>query len=76
MQKIVTREEPEIIEAVRKHGFVIFDKKDFDLNIIGVRNLSSRRGNVFDDEIHILYRERGFWCMNTEKPPPNQVVTT
>ena len=61
MQKIVTREEPEIIEAVRKHGFVIFDKKDFDLNIIGVRNLSSRRGNVFDDEIHIIYRERGFW---------------
>jgi len=61
MEKIISREEPEIIEAVRKHGFKVFMTKDFDLNIIGVRNLSSRQGNLFDDEIHIIYRERGFW---------------
>ena len=39
----------------------VFDSKDFDLNIIGVRNLNSTRANLFDDEIHIVYKERGFW---------------
>ena len=61
MEKIITRDEPQIIKDVRSHGFVVFDKKDFDLNIIGIRNLSARKANLFDDEIHIIYRERGFW---------------
>lgn len=61
MNKLVSRDEPEIITAVKRHGFKVFEKKDFDLNIIGIRNLSSTKANLFDDEIHILYRERGFW---------------
>ena len=61
MQKRVYREEPHIIQKVREHGFKVFDKQDFDLNIIGVRNLQSKRANLFDDEIHIIYKERGFW---------------
>lgn len=61
MEKRVSRDEPQIIETVRRHNYAVFDKKDFDLNIIGIRNVSSVRANLFDDEIHILYRERGFW---------------
>lgn len=53
--------EPPIITKVREHGFKVFDKLDFDLNIIGVRNMNSKEANLFDDEIHIIYRERGFW---------------
>lgn len=61
MQKRVYRQEPLIITKVKQHGFKVFQTKDYDLNIIGVRNLSSRQANLFDDEIHIIYRERGFW---------------
>lgn len=61
MQKRISREEPDIIKTVRDHGFAVFDSKDYDLNIIGVRNLSSKEGNLFDDELHIIYKERGFW---------------
>lgn len=61
MQKRVTREQPAIITKVKQLGFVVFEDKDFDLNIIGVRNMSSKEANLFDDEIHIIYKERGFW---------------
>ena len=61
MQKRVTRDEPAIITKVKQLGFKVFEDKDFDLNIIGVRNMSSKEVNLFDDEIHIIYRERGFW---------------
>ena len=61
MYKEISREEPQIIQLVKAQGFKVFEKKDFDLNIIGIRNLSSTRANLFDDEIHILYKERGFW---------------
>lgn len=61
MYKEISRDEPEIIKWVKAQGFKVFEKKDFDLNIIGIRNLSSTKANLFDDEIHILYKERGFW---------------
>ena len=61
MQKRVTREEPAIITKVKQLGFKVFEDKDHDLNIIGVRNMSSKEANLFDDEIHIIYKERGFW---------------
>ena len=57
MQKRVTRDEPAIITKVKQLGFKVFEDKDFDLNIIGIRNMSSKEANLFDDEIHIIYRE-------------------
>lgn len=61
MQKRITREQPLIITKVKELGYAVFEKKDFDLNIIGIRNMSSTKSNLFDDEIHIIYKERGFW---------------
>ena len=61
MQKRVTRDEPAVITIVKQHGFKVFEDKDFDLNIVGVRNMNSKEVNLFDDEIHIIYKERGFW---------------
>jgi len=60
-KRIYRDEEPPVIKRMRELGFKVFDTKDFDLNIIGVRNLNSTRANLFDDEIHIVYKERGFW---------------
>ena len=56
MYKEIYREEPEIIKMVKSHGFKVFENKDFDMNIIGIRNLSSTNANLLDEEIHIVYR--------------------
>ena len=56
----VNGERPEILDRVVELGFVIFDKEDFDLNIIGERNPNGE-ADKFDDWIHVLYLERGIW---------------
>ena len=57
-----TREQVE--SAVKAKGYVWFDgPKDFDVNIVGIRNvLPGRRvTNVFDDWLTISYKENGAW---------------
>ena len=59
-----TREQ--ILYAVRDKGYVWFydnDNKDYDVNIVGVRN-SKTKGkvtNAFDDKITISYKIDGEW---------------
>ena len=58
-------EYPEVLKAVEKHGFLVFNDGDYDLNIIGIRNVKSPKNNQFDDEIVIAYTINGKWF--TEK---------
>lgn len=59
-----TREQIE--RAVKAKGYVWFDdmaNKGFDVNIVGVRNLTVGRKvtNVFDDYLTVSYKEDGVW---------------
>lgn len=57
-----TREQIE--RAVKAKGYVWFNSsKDYDVNIVGIRNSSTENqvSNVFDDEITISYKLNGEW---------------
>jgi hypothetical protein len=59
-----TREQIELV--VKRKGFKWFDDtgaKNFDVNIIGIRNSSVGQSvtNLFDDRITISYKENGQW---------------
>jgi hypothetical protein len=54
----------EIIEkAVKDKGYLWFEKGDYNLNIVGVRNHTKGMAatNLFDDYITISYKELGEW---------------
>lgn len=53
-----------IEKALKSKGYVWFEgSKDFDLNIVGVRNSDTgdKVTNVFDDVITLSYKENGEW---------------
>jgi hypothetical protein len=57
-----TREKIE--SAVKSKGYVWFEgAKDFDVNIVGVRNSATgdKVTNVFDDTMTVSYKENGEW---------------
>ncbi len=57
-----TREQIEI--AVKKKGYVWFEgTKDYDVNIVGIRNLQPGKHvtNLFDDTLTISYKKDGVW---------------
>lgn len=56
-----TREQIE--KAVKTKGYAWFESGDYNVNIVGVRNLSAgaRVTNVFDDLLTISYKEKGVW---------------
>lgn len=57
-----TREKVE--KAVKAKGYAWFDSgKDFQLNIVGIRNKTSwnKVTNVFDDTLFVAYKENGLW---------------
>ena len=54
----------QIEESIKAKGYVWFDgDKDFDVNIVGVRNSATGQKvtNVFDDVITLSYKEDGEW---------------
>tara|TARA_R110000868_G_scaffold224868_1_gene477053 strand:+ start:101 stop:700 length:600 start_codon:yes stop_codon:yes gene_type:complete len=54
----------QIEKAVKSKGHVWFEgAKDYDLNIVGVRNSSTGNAvtNVFDDSITVSFKENGAW---------------
>jgi len=54
----------QIEKAVKAKGHVWFEGvKDFDVNIVGVRNTlpGSKVTNLFDDTITVSYKENGVW---------------
>lgn len=46
-----------------RHGYVLFDKGDYNLNLIGVRR-SNNVANEFDDFFVTLYKVKGAWRYN------------
>jgi hypothetical protein len=52
-----------IEKAVKSLGYNWFEKGDFNVNIVGVRNSSTKDKvtNLFDDFITISYKENGVW---------------
>ena len=60
----------EIIEkAVTSKGHLWFEKGDYNLNIVGVRNHNNgmKATNLFDDRITISYKELGEWKFHSFK---------
>ena len=60
-----TREQIEA--AVKAKGYVYFDgAKDYDINIIGVRNSSTGNDvtNLFDDTMTVAYKVAGKWVFH------------
>ena len=60
--------------ALKKKGYAFFEYKDYNLNIIGIRN-SSGRPDIFDDCINLLYKVDGEWVWDsyeaTTEPGPS-----
>ena len=44
-------------------GFVFFEKGDYNLNIIGIRN-NSGKADKFDDNINVIYKIDGEWIVD------------
>lgn len=54
----------QIERAVKNKGYRWFEgEKDFDLNIVGIRNLTPGRKvtNIFDDWLTVSFKENGVW---------------
>ena len=52
---------PEILQRVADAGFAVFaSDRDYDLNIIGLRNPDGR-ANQFDDLLYCIYKKSGEW---------------
>jgi hypothetical protein len=72
----------QIESAVKSKNYVWFEdtsNKGFDVNIVGVRNMSTgdKVTNVFDDFITISYKENGEWkfyCWNATTDPGKKGV--
>jgi hypothetical protein len=57
----------QIEKAVKSKGYIWFEGvKNYDLNIVGVRNSSSDNAvtNIFDDDITVTYKVNGIWAYN------------
>lgn len=67
MEKRTYGELPPILWTVQRHGFIVFEDDDYDLNIIGIRNVTEPTDNRFDDKIVVAYRLNGKWV--TEEAP-------
>jgi len=52
---------PPVLELVKERGFKVFSDGDYDLNIIGLRNLQNRESNLFDDVMHVVYKKGDIW---------------
>lgn len=46
----------QITEAMRKKGYSFFEKGNYNLNIIGIRNVSDQVDNLFDDTLFLAYK--------------------
>ena len=53
-------EMPPILRAVEEHGFAVFDRGQWNLNIVIARSPNGRP-NVFDDWIHVCYLRQDAW---------------
>ena len=62
---------PPVLEEVKRHGFVVFDSADYDINIVGCRNPNGTP-NEFDDWIFICYLEHGEWITHKFKCTTDQ----
>ena len=51
-------------KTLQSKGYAFFEKGDFNLNIIGVRN-SSGKADSFDDCINVVYKVKGKWVVDT-----------
>ena len=51
-------------DAFSSKGYVFFERGDYNLNIVGVRN-SSGAADVFDDTMNIMYKIDGSWVVDT-----------
>ena len=59
-----TSSSPKILDEVSNAGYVVFEKGDFNLNIIITRILPGRP-NRFDDIFNLVYQESGQWVQWT-----------
>lgn len=52
----------QLIDALKKKGYVVFmnDSKDFNINYVGVRS-NTRVSNKFDDMFYIFWKHQGKW---------------
>lgn len=61
-------------ESLNKKGYAFFEKGDYNLNIIGVRN-DSGDATRFDDFINVIYKVNGDWTCDvyqvTTEPGPS-----
>lgn len=53
---MTTREE--VVAALTKHGYPLYDSRDYDLTLVGLRKQPGTP-NTFDDELCVLYHENG-----------------
>lgn len=64
MERIEYTDLPPILAEIEKRGFVYFESGDYDLTIVGVRNLSENAEvDRFDDRIYICYPKSGKWIV-------------
>ena len=52
-----------LIDAFQKNGYSFFEKGDYNLNIVGVRN-NSGKADRFDDNINVAYKVDGDWVVD------------
>ena len=52
-----------IKNAYKKLGHVFFEKGDYNLNIVGIRN-DSGRADTFDDNINVIYKIDNRWIVD------------
>ena len=50
--------------VLESKGYAFFEKGEYNLNIVGVRNISGK-ADTFDDFINVIYKSSGAWIVDT-----------
>ncbi len=52
-------------QVYQDKGYAFFDKGDYNLNIVGVRNMTTGKADHFDDWLCLVYKIDNRWVVDT-----------
>jgi hypothetical protein len=52
-------------QVYQDKGYAFFDKGDYNLNIVGIRNMTTGKADKFDDWICLVYKINDKWVVDT-----------
>jgi hypothetical protein len=56
---------PELISTLKRLGYRVFERGDYNLNIVAIRNTAEPNADGFNDQLAVFYKSSGVWCFHS-----------